>query len=402
MADYYQAILNSLLDSYEKRGAFKKSPSQIKAVQINPAKKYKEYTDRYNHEAYRDINIAIGKMEVANLVEVTRDMAGRYIRVKLNLGQVDRAYQAAQRESVPALCDKIKAVLAGYQDQNQAIIQRLVCDFRANIGQYKKLPYGIDFDWQKLESMLEVLTSIVGLNQETYIRNFSTAIFKDSKLFQKEYRTNVENILFDYTEDVVEKDRILEVYHLFDNPTYVLIKGNARIIYEDSDINLEDLKGGLAIPNSALGDLKRIEVKAQRLISVENLTTYHDSQEANSMFIYLGGFHNLPKQEFLKRLYQQNPDKDYYHKGDIDVYGFLILENLISKTGIPFQPLEMDLAMLQRFFARGLYKPLTPKEKKIMKSEKLSKYQEVFDFMLAHNCKAEQESAKVLELIEIM
>lgn len=119
----------------------------------------------------------------------------------------------------------------------------------------------------------------------------------------------------------------------------------------------------------------------------------------NSVFVYLGGSHNQTKQIFLKRVYLQNPNKVYYHKGDIDVYGFLILENLRGKTEIPFTPLEMDIATLERFYKSGLYKELTENDKKLMRSEKLQKYSEVFGYMLEHNCKVEQESIKAVEIM---
>ena len=48
MIDYYNVLLNRLLALYEKRDG-----NVIRAIQITPSKEFKEYTDRYNHEAYR-------------------------------------------------------------------------------------------------------------------------------------------------------------------------------------------------------------------------------------------------------------------------------------------------------------------------------------------------------------
>lgn len=244
-----------------------------------------------------------------------------------------------------------------------------------------------------------MLDSIINLNKETYIRNFSAAVLKDYKKFQNSFRTTIENILFDYTDTVTKKDRILEVYNLFDNPTYVFIKGDIELRYTNSIINLSDIKGGIAIPNSALNDIISIRVNTDNVITVENLTSYHDMDSNNAVFIYLGGFHNLSKQNFLKILFSQNKDKKYFHKGDIDVYGFLILENLKVKTNIPFKPLEMDITTLKKFFENGLYKELSAIDKKIIIENDLSAYREVIDFMLKNNCKAEQESIKALEIL---
>lgn len=399
MKNYYKLIIDRLLDIYEKREAFVKDPMDSRAIQIDPAKEYKEYVDRYNHDTYREINVAIEKLEQQKIVIVSKDASGKYTKVKLNLNKIEEAYNLANRISVPDLCVRMISILKKYESNENGIIQNILRDFNKHLKEYKRLPYDIKFDDKKLDSVLLALSTIVILNQETYIRNFSTAVYRDSKKFQKVFRSIVESILFDYTDTVVEKERILEVYNLFDNPTYVLIKGNAVIKYENFCIYLRDMNGGIAIPNSALSNLIGVDVNAEKIITVENLTAYHDCEDMSSMVIYLGGFHNLPKQDFLKLLFLQNKNKKYYHKGDIDVYGFLILENLKSKTGIPFEPLEMDVDTLEMFYNHGLYKELTGSEKKLMKIERLQKYSDVFDFMMKHNCKVEQESIKALELL---
>ena len=89
--------------------------------------------------------------------------------------------------------------------------------------------------------------------------------------------------------------------------------------------------------------------------------------------------------------------------GDLDVYGFLILENLKEKTGIPFMPLMMDVKTLERFYKAGMYKDLTTTDKKVIlekKDTKLIAYTDVLMFMLDINCKVEQESIKAVELME--
>ena len=102
-------------------------------------------------------------------------------------------------------------------------------------------------------------------------------------------------------------------------------------------------------------------------------------------------------------IYENNGDKEYYHEGDLDVYGFLILENLILKTKIPFKPLLMDVETIERFYRAGLYKTLTARDRKMIDSKKdgqLSAYKDVLEYMLTHDCKIEQESIKAVELVE--
>ena len=57
--DYGKDILSRLLDMYERRGAFDKDVSSLRAIQLEVSKVYKEYLNRYNYEAYKDINASI-------------------------------------------------------------------------------------------------------------------------------------------------------------------------------------------------------------------------------------------------------------------------------------------------------------------------------------------------------
>lgn len=96
---------------------------------------------------------------------------------------------------------------------------------------------------------------------------------------------------------------------------------------------------GIALSNTSLEKIKEVIIKANKTITVENLTTYHDSDEDDAVHIYLGGYHNYSKQVLLEKIYADNKSRNYFHKGDLDVYGFLILENLKEKTSILFAPL---------------------------------------------------------------
>ena len=182
----------------------------------------------------------------------------------------------------------------------------------------------------------------------------------------------------------------------------MLIKGDACIKFSNSMINTLEMRDGIALSNASLEGIKKIKVNADKVVTVENLTTYHDSDENDAVYIYLGGYHNTAKQQLLEKIYGNNRDIGYFHEGDIDVYGFLILENLKEKTKIPFKPLMMDIETIERFYKAGLYKELTAHDKKLIQSKKdgeLFYYTDVLEFMIQHNCKVEQESIQALELM---
>ena len=401
--EYSKDIISRLLDIYERRNGYAKRPEELRSIQFEVSKEYPIYKDRYDNEKYRDINTAIEKNVTAGLVIAEKDQTGRYSKIKLNIARVDDCYTLLKRTSVPDKCEKVLSILEKADCAGDFLIGRVVSDFCEQIKAYKKLPYDLGYDARRVGEVLQVLATVTKLTSETYIRNFSTALFKDSKRFQREYRSTIESILFDYTDDVVEKDDILGYYNLYENPTYVLIKGNARICFDESAIELSEMPGGIALSNGSLAGIHKISVKTDKVITVENLTTYHDCDEPDAVYIYLGGYHNTSKQKLLELIYENNGDKEYYHEGDLDVYGFLILENLISKTQIPFKPLLMDVETIERFYRAGLYKTLTARDRKMIDSKKdgqLSAYKDVLEYMLEYNCKVEQESIKAVGLVE--
>ena len=401
--EYSKDIISRLLDIYERRSGYAKRPEELRSIQFEVSKEYPIYKDRYDNEKYRDINTAIEKNVTAGLIIAEKDQTGRYSKIKLNIARVDDCYTLLKRTSIPNKCEKVLSILEKADCAGDFLIGRVVSDFCEQIKAYKKLPYDLGYDARRVGEVLQVLATVTKLTSETYIRNFSTALFKDSKRFQREYRSTIESILFDYTDDVVEKDDILGYYNLYENPTYVLIKGNARICFEESAIELSEMPGGIALSNGSLAGIHKISVKTDKVITVENLTTYHDCDEPDAVYIYLGGYHNTSKQKLLELIYEKNGDKEYYHEGDLDVYGFLILENLISKTQIPFKPLLMDVETIERFYRAGLYKTLTARDRKMIDSKKdgqLSAYKDVLEYMLEYNCKVEQESIKAVGLVE--
>lgn len=401
--DYGKDILNRLIDVYERRGAFDKDATSLRVIRLEVKKVYAAYVDRYNHDAYKDINVAIEKLCAEGFVIAEKNSAGQFSKVKLNIASVLECYKMLKRTSILEKCEKVKKILALYENCESKLLQVIIRDWLECLSEYKKLPYDLKYDSKRVEEVILVLQAILKLNTESYIRNFSTALFKDSKRFQKEFRSTVESILFDYTDEVVEKDGILGFYNLYENPTYVLIKGNVVIQFDSSVIDVSEMQDGIALSNASLEKIVKTAVKASKVITVENLTTYHDSDEEDSVYIYLGGYHNHSKQILLEKIYADNKNSEYFHKGDLDVYGFLILENLKEKTGIPFAPLMMDVTTLERFYQAGFYKELTASDVKVIegkKNTKLAEYIDVLQFMLDHNCKVEQESIKAVEMME--
>lgn len=398
--NFSKVILEQLLTMYERRGHFDTEVNSLRAVQFEIRKVFTAYTDRYNHETYLSINQAIKELLFENMIDVVADSSGNYLKIKLNLSALDKCYKCLQRKTVPEQVRELMYVIEQYRDSQFTIIARLVHDWQQLLKEYKKLPYDLKFNAKRTAVILKLLVAILSLRQESYIRNFSTAMFNDSKMFQKEYQSCIESILCDYTNEIIDKTKILAYYNLYENPSYLLVKGDITIEFATSFINVAELKDGITLANSSLESIKQINVPRGQVVTVENLPTYHDVCSPHVAYIYSGGYSSRSVEAFLSKLYRDNRNCVYKHMDDLAVCGYLILENLKAKTKIPFQAEQMDLTTLKHFYDAGLCKPLTVSYRRIIKQNKksLRAYSGVLDLMLKYNCKEEQESLQVLEI----
>ena len=149
----------------------------------------------------------------------------------------------------------------------------------------------------------------------------------------------------------------------------------------------------------AIGHEKELMVKiipddkTKEVYTIENLTSFYRFQKANSLIVYLGGYHNKVRQQLLLQIYQNLPDAQYYHFGDIDIGGFQIFYHLREKTGIPFQTYKMDIQTIQKY--EQYSKPLTENDRKrlvkLMETNFAEPEKYLAKYMLEHNIKLEQE-----------
>lgn len=397
--NYCAAILEHLIDTYERRGLYNDTGGQKhQGIFFYVEKAFPEYFDNYDGSAYQNINEAIEYLRQQDILQGEKDIRGNYGRLQFNLAQIELCHQLTGRPSLGKTRRTMLELLRNWEVGEWDILNKFRTSQMERLCKNKPLEHGMADDIQKLKDVLNALPALMKLQSEVYIRNFSEAIFADSKRFQK-IRGSVESILCAYGEEGLSKKTVLSTYNLLDNPTYILLKGRMHITVGGQVIQVGSIPGGIALPSMSISSITNVSIDGQSLITVENLTTFHDEPEGANAIIYLGGFHNSVRTELLKKIYQENPLKAYFHKGDIDVYGFMILENLKLKTGIPFVPLEMDLATLQEYERYQLVQPLTAADRKMLQLPQLIPYRDVLTYMQQHNCKAEQESRQALFLI---
>jgi hypothetical protein len=407
MVQYDKKVINKLLDIYENSllstGENKRNVKiELKFTKANVP----EYFDESSF-SYEDIHIQMKNLEEKGLIQIIwKEQKVDYViqKIRLNTGQTAQAYAYVRRTPKRNLEEENKKFLEAYvqdekQDSDAPITEAFAGYLKERLEHHQSVKEYIDLsDMEETGRLFKALAGVEKNKKQCYIREFSIVHFQDSKYFEQ-IKNHVAKIFRKFHPEYAAMDtaEILAEYGIYHTPNYVYLKGNITIGIEEESIKLRNLNQGLGISGEDLGkvsfsDLSRIE----RVITIENLTTFFRWHEPGSLIIYLGGYHNGIRRTLLKKIYQELPGIAYYHFGDIDAGGFAILKDLRNKTGIPFQAYYMDLETLKRYEPYG--KRLTESDRSRLEDlNKNAEWTAVISYMLTHNVKLEQECVGIAQ-----
>ena len=396
-------ILNTLLDQYEHSKTFSGENKVSQSFCVSPSKLFPKYGDSAEYDFYAGVNDAVTMLEGKGFVRAQREKSGRIGKVLL----------AADGDTLPALYaylgriprkqtqSELSCLLDAYSDGSGSPLQAFIAEQKRRIAGNKNVEHydGTADGLKTFADILKGVQAVLSNEEELFVRDFSVRVYGDSKRFEK-VRQSVTSVLAKYGDcddgdaDADARDSLLAEYGIVKTPTYICVKGNAVLRLGGQEIDLSFLHGDIAFSTESLKEISGIEVNAARVITVENLTSFHDYKNAADFVMYLGGFHNKVKRDFIRMLHAWNPGKEYLHFGDIDAGGFYILNHLRKRTGIPFNPMLMDVETLRKYAAQT--KPLTQEDKRRLErmagQEAFAPYKDVLLFMLSGNCKLEQEN----------
>lgn len=386
--------LNMLLDVYENSVTYKGQNIKNQSFAIKPEKIFYDYNGDYtDQDEVNQFNREMQSLMKFDFVILDYERGIPVIsKIKLNTNSINEIYSVLKREDITEKRNReieMYMQYMGVHDVMDAFCKRQI----ERLNDYKDAKYTSDI----VINILKLLKYVLENNSDIMERELSVAVLGDTKLFEKSYKSRICSIIEEYGEldlsvlDKKEKEKaILEEYQVFSNPSYVFFKGNVDIHYIDGNSISVTPDNPIAILSEAIAQIEMIKVNSNRIVTVENLTSYNRINDNKSTFIYLSGYHNTAKQRFLKKIAENNSGVSWFHFGDIDPDGYFILKNLIEKTGISFVPLYMDVEQLINY--RQYCKPLEKND--MVKANSLLKvhfYDEVMEFMLANNCKLEQE-----------
>ncbi len=391
-----------LLDSFEKSATYQGRNKVNQTFSCKP----EEVFPAYHADTANIVEVETFEQEVQELAEFglirTIMQRGEIQKIALIPDMAEQCRTWIGREDRKAQLQRSEEILRSYLDRSEML--RNICKAQLERLQNFK-SQDITSKDEHLEDALRCIAAIERNSSELMEREFSISLFGDSKYFEKTLKSSVCAQLLKFSpygegicHSIEPKQRntaILSCYQIEQNPSYIYMKGNGAIRFADGTVMRLSANYPMAISSTVISQIQEIIVQSDTVMTIENLTTYHRMKTDGRFLVYLSGYHNNAKTQFLTKLAEGNSIADWQHFGDIDPDGFAILRNLIQKTYLPFQPVHMSVTELLE--NQNCWKPLTVHDRK--KAEQFVKdgiYPEIMQFCLEHDCKLEQEIVKWL------
>ncbi|MBR1614678.1 MAG: DUF2399 domain-containing protein [Treponema sp.] len=392
--------LEFLLKKYESSKTYLGKNEVSQSFSLSPEKIFPDYVNDFaDVDEIRDFENDIARLESESLIAISKNndriqkitaisSNENWQKIRTILGVKDKNEQKKE---------EIGFYSAIYEDSNS---EQIVKDFCKHQIERLETNKEAEYVQEDAKNIIALLNFILKNKSEILERELSISVLSNSKTWEEKYKRKILKILrqsghfdalLEQCDDEKEKNKILlEECNIFSNPSYVHFKGNGKITFENGKRLAVFSDIPLALSSTSISEIASLEIDDSKIMTVENLTSFNRISDSETFFIFLSGYHNSAKQAFLKKIHKQNPNKEYYHFGDIDPDGFFILDNLRSKTQIDFTAYKMGIAELQKYsdFSKPLEQNDITKAKSLIANEK---YAEILRYMLQNNLKLEQE-----------
>lgn len=384
-------VLNELLDLYEKSKTFLGENKNHQTFKVSVSKLFPKYDDDSEFELYKEINQNLDLSQKKGFITTKAEKSGKIRSVSLEENAIEQVYEYINRKSKADINKQLTELWDKYKDLQEESFSPLleyIKEQQSRISTNKAVQFFYE-SFVDYEDLLNAVKAVLSNQNEIFIRELSVKLFNNSKRLETIENT-IRSLLYKYGE-YDDKETVLEEHNIIKTPTYVMVKGKG-ILHCGQTIDLSKIKGDIGFSTQTLKTLSSVELNGANVITIENLTNFHKYNSDNELVIYLGGFHNSIKRDFIKLVAKCNPKTVFKHFGDIDAGGFYILEHLKRKTGINFIPHNMDIYTLEK--NKDFWIKLTENDKARLSflAEKSNEYKETIDYMLKNDCKLEQES----------
>lgn len=326
-------------------------------------------------------------------------------------------------DSVILTPDHVEAIFALVQRTPQALHRARLIDlllgerFRFNAWRLAAIQASIDqlktdrsaapfslTDGDFNRDLLTALAALDEVREETPYRVFSVRVFNDSKRFE-DLIGGVCTLARRHQAEWRDwsNDDILRELNLTANPTHLYLYGPWQLIDATGQIiSLEDFAPSIGLAAAQAQHLQRVSVETDRVICVENVTTFYElirrrphgdagATPASLAALCLWGNPSPACRQLLSRLPIEIPLLVW---ADIDYGGLNILAQLREQVNPRAQPYRMDIQTLEAHSTWA--RPLTTGDvrhlNRLLRRASIADMQPLIEHMLQRGLKLEQEA----------
>jgi hypothetical protein len=411
-------VLNALLDIFERRTAKNGTRNMEHATHHPEAQRsgrsirvtladlpLPSYFSQLDPAPRLIANEQFSALEKAGLLKLTwlPGETGHILQAAaLQTDGAARLYPILQRSAVTDQRSRLESLLLAdkfrfVDDWRARALRHVLANLRAGKS---PAPFSLT-DSDLTLDLLTVLAALPALTAETPYRVFSVRIFNDSKRLETLKNQLVSLARLGSPEwKRLSAEEVLRELNLVPNPNYLHMAGNWQLTLASGEIlNLGGFSPALGFPAAQIASLQSVEIHAEAVLCIENLTTFHEFIRhgiRNTQYATICTFGNpAPATRRLLRLLPGSTP--IYHWSDLDYGGFNILSQLRRLVDERVEPYRMDIATLDANYERS--RPLTVSDranlKKLLFRPELRDVRPVLEHLLKRGVKLEQEGVEM-------
>jgi hypothetical protein len=398
------AILNLLLDAYERRGGYGRRAVRVRLHEV--AGDLPGYYSQTDPEPRVTANEQLGELESRGLLALGWEPGQKgHLLEAVTLEVAEPLYALLKREPMADRRRRLRESLLADRFRLDGWRLRAVEHCLAQLKENKSpAPFSLaDDDWNRdLLAALIALPSRYedGVKEEIPYRVFSVRLFNDSKRFEalKGAIARLARRHQPQWRDLSSRETLREL-GLVANPDHLYLYGPWRMIDDDGCIiSLAEFHPSVGIPTSLVARLREVSVEAEQVICVENLTPFYElvRYESQGLAALCLWGNPSPAGRYLLRCLAQNLPQDIplLLWADIDYGGFNILAQLREQVSPRFAPYRMDIETMEEHIHWA--HPLLPADERNLVRLKhrpsLADIAPLIDHMLLRKIKLEQEA----------
>ncbi len=397
------AILNHLLDIYERRGGAPKQAVRVRPAEIaghlpgyysqidpHPRVTANEQLERLANRGW--LHLAWQPGQTGHLLEtVTLDPSGP-----------EPLYSLLSRQPLAEQRQRLRELLLGDRFRLDGWRRRAVDHTLTQLQKQKSpAPFSLtDEAWNR-----DLLTALIALpneepTEEIPYRVFSVNLFNDSKRFDL-LKDSVARLARRHQPAwrALSLPETLRELGLVANPGHLYLSGPWRLVDAEGQVmSLAEFQPSVGIPTALVARLRQVSIDGPGLVCVENLTPFYElvRQRGPALAaLCLWGNPSPATRHLLRCLVQDLPETaPLLLWADIDYGGLNILAQLRRSVSPRFGPYRMDRATLDRHVRQA--HPLSATDERnlarLRRQPVLTDLTDLIDYMLRRGLKLEQEA----------